>query len=304
MTYRMRQKFSPHICGGCGGFTLVELLVVIGVIAVLVALLLPALASARRQARTAACAANLQQIGLAMNVYANANRDYLPWSAIRYMPTPTSKYVTISWDDLINRDLGGSLTADEIDMESAPRDNRVLRCPADETPAAWDLYDPVADVRGTLVFRRSYSMTHVGTAPNRDEKGVLFQGAGGGQGWAFDPGWVEKSRGELSAKRSWFRKSAETLMVVERAQSGNIQGSKSYDNIEWPREQQMNSPGSYNAMEFQNRLVTLHGSKWNYLFVDGHVAFLSINETLRPYSSNIISGLGTANYMWTRRVDD
>src|SRR5690242_20135707 len=59
-------------------FTLVELLVVIGIIAVLISLLLPVLTRAREHSSRIACAANLRSIGQGMYLYANAHRDRLP----------------------------------------------------------------------------------------------------------------------------------------------------------------------------------------------------------------------------------
>ncbi len=66
---------------GLTGFTLIELLVVVSIIVLLVALLLPSLATARRSAQTATCAANLHQIMLGLAMYAHEYADQLPLQA-------------------------------------------------------------------------------------------------------------------------------------------------------------------------------------------------------------------------------
>jgi prepilin-type N-terminal cleavage/methylation domain-containing protein len=60
------------------GFTLVELLVVIGIIALLMSILLPAIGKAREQATRIGCASNLRQIGLAYQFYASEFKDAVP----------------------------------------------------------------------------------------------------------------------------------------------------------------------------------------------------------------------------------
>jgi prepilin-type processing-associated H-X9-DG protein/prepilin-type N-terminal cleavage/methylation domain-containing protein len=143
---------------GAGGWTLLELLVAIGIIAVLAALLLPAVAAARREARRVKCLSNLRSLGQALHAYAGVNKgwfypfDIAPdgrriadrysilvppnerWPAIVFqMPAATAP---LPYDP-------ASYTMEPYDPEAfppGPFTPEVLLCPADDEPVEGHTY--------------------------------------------------------------------------------------------------------------------------------------------------------------------
>jgi prepilin-type N-terminal cleavage/methylation domain-containing protein len=101
----MRFSSTAQVGGKTGlraAFTLVELLVVIGIIAVLISILLPALNRARAAGQSSVCLSNLRQVGVAFRMYANDHNDWFPAYMGRTLEEPFTRYRTMNtWPDVL-----------------------------------------------------------------------------------------------------------------------------------------------------------------------------------------------------------
>ncbi len=114
----------PHSRRAVGGFTLVELLVVIGIIAVLISVLLPALSKARNQAQIVACVSNLRQVGMAFLLYSNANKGAYP-----YPTTAAPSNEAMCWFNAIDPYLGAKADSRRSGASGTRAFAAIKQCP-------------------------------------------------------------------------------------------------------------------------------------------------------------------------------
>jgi prepilin-type processing-associated H-X9-DG protein/prepilin-type N-terminal cleavage/methylation domain-containing protein len=243
-----------------GAFTLVELLVVIGIIAVLVALLLPALNRARDSARTIKCASNLHQLGLASIMYTNETKGYMLY------PNATP-YEGRFWFTAVDPYLAGVLKPNRDPNASGVANQRIYaeykQCPV------WELfYDDANDTGKQGLLKeaaRTYKMNmHLLLNKNYSNLKDSAGNAIGGQ-----------------AKLSLLRNTSQWVYIGDGASmdligeiTGQAQNTDPYMEVnEKPANKGTPCPG------------LRHGGGANILFVDGHVDLIKLKTVDKSLAS-------------------
>jgi len=165
----MEKADSTHRAApGAPGFSLVELLVVMGIIAVLIAILLPVLGRAREMGRRTTCLSNLRTLGQAMRMYAQDFRDRLPNS------NPPNTAHDYNADNYVLVSLNRAYV-------KAPR---TFYCPSDRDPAPQSIdtadYDLPNSARVSYEFYSTFWLPEAGPKLTRLKDAPLAWDLSGG----------------------------------------------------------------------------------------------------------------------------
>jgi prepilin-type processing-associated H-X9-DG protein len=262
-----------------GAFTLLELVVVAGVIGLLCLTMLPAFCRSNGQTKVTACAANLRQWTVSVNVYAKDNRDWLP----RFDVSGGGMY---GWDAGTN--LGNALAPYGLTL---PTWFCPVRPNEEDTANAWaiaNLGHPIQTIHDLMTYlSRSYPgeiiLNYNWWVP-RAQGTTLFPTDYSSRPLPIQPVWI---RGTDPALYGWparldDRASARVPFLSDKCASGASGG--------------LNSPAagtsvaniSPNTAHFFNGVL----DGVNAAFVDGHV------ETRKPAEIRCVSASGSSGPYW------
>ncbi len=184
-----RQKHAISAYNSAPGFTLIELVIAVGIIMVLAALLLPVLNGVKEKARTVFCMNNLRQIYIPVRSYVLDNNGSFP---------PFVYSITLTPPDNIRVKASGS--PEKIRVVGSYPDPDIFQCPSEPDPEGITYYDDNDGEELEMQVSYGYNLvlviSDVKMSRVTDQAGValIFDGRTKGvqANWEDEPDWYEE----------------------------------------------------------------------------------------------------------------